>query len=88
MISTQIPSEFAGKFDMFVGSFGGRSLHAVAGDSKKQIGYSVETFQYMADGFKTLDGGGSTGFDKKDYLAKLRINTKLDAKVYQSLTFE
>ena len=88
LISTQIPSEFAGKFDMFVGSFGGRSLHAVAGDSKKQIGYSVETFQYMADGFKTLDGGGSTGFDKKDYLAKLRINTKLDAKVYQSLTFK
>ena len=88
LISTQIPDEFAGRFHMFGGSFGSRSLHAVAGDSKEQIGYNVETFQYMADGFKTLDGGGNTGFDKKDYLAKLRINTKGDSKVYQSLTFK
>ena len=42
----------------------------------------------MADGFKELDGGGSTGFDKKDFLAKLRINTKMDARVYQSITFK
>jgi len=88
LISTQIPQELSGKINLFAGSFGSRNLHAFAGSSMEHIGYSVETFQYSADGFKVLDGDGNTGFDKKDYLAKLRINTKADAKVYQSLSLK
>ena len=88
LISTQIPDEFAGRLNIFAGSFGSRNLHANIGDSKDHFGYSIETYQYKADGFKELDGGGNTGFDKKDYLAKFRINTKAEAKVYQSLTFK
>jgi len=88
LISTQIPDEFSGRINLFAGSFGGMNLHAVVGNSHKNVGYSVETFQYKSDGFKKLDGGGSTGFDKKDFLAKLRFNTKKDAKIYQSITFK
>ncbi|MCH7516839.1 MAG: carboxypeptidase-like regulatory domain-containing protein, partial [Bacteroidetes bacterium] len=88
LISTQIPEEFSGRINLFGGSFGGRNLHTYVGNSHKNIAYLVETFQYSSDGFKQLDGGGNTGFDKKDYIAKLRINTNDSAKIYQSLTFK
>ncbi|WP_457611083.1 TonB-dependent receptor domain-containing protein [Lutibacter sp.] len=88
LISTQIPNEFSGRINLFTGSFGGKNLHAFVGNSYKNFSYIVETFQYSSNGFKKLDGGGNTGFDKKDYLAKFRINTDDDAKVYQSLTFK
>jgi len=35
-----------------------------------------------------LDNGGNTGFAKQDYMAKFRVNTDDDAKVFQSLTFK
>lgn len=88
LISTQIPTEFAGKVDLLGGSFGGRNLHAYVGNTHKNIAYMIESFQYSSAGFKQLDGGGNTGFDKKDYLAKFRVNTNSDAKMYQSLTFK
>ncbi|WP_339736568.1 TonB-dependent receptor [uncultured Sunxiuqinia sp.] len=88
LISTQIPNEFGGRINLLGGSFGGRNLHAFVGNSHKNFAYMVETFQYGSNGFKQLDGGGNTGFDKKDYLAKFRINTNDSAKIYQSLTFK
>jgi len=94
LISTQIPNEFSGKVSLWGGSFGGRNLHAVVGNSHKNFAYVVETFQYGSDGFKQLDGAGNrgidrnSGFDKQDYLAKFRINTNPDAKIYQSLTLK
>ncbi len=88
LISTQIPTEFSGRINLLGGSFGGRNLHAYVGNAHKNFAYMVETFQYGSNGFKQLDGGGNTGFDKKDYLAKFRVNTNPDAKIYQSLTFK
>ncbi|MDA0194725.1 MAG: TonB-dependent receptor [Bacteroidetes bacterium] len=87
-ISTQIPTEMTGKLNLFAGSFGQRTLNASVGDSFDNFGFLVETYQTSAEGFKKLDSGGDTGFDKKDYLAKFRINTNATAPVYQSLTFK
>ena len=87
-ISTQIPTELSGKVNLFASSFGLRTIGASLGDSYDNFGFVVETFQSAADGFKELDNGGETGYDKKDYLAKFRVNTNSDAKVYQSLTFK
>lgn len=84
-ISTPIPNSFSSKINMSAGSFGYRNLHANAGNSFERVGFLVETFQYGADGFKTLPNGDDTGFDKKDYQVKFRVNTKPDAKIYQSL---
>lgn len=88
LISTPIPSDFSARVSLLAGSFDSRNLHAFAGNDHGQVAYMVETFQYSSDGFKVLDNGGHTGFDKKDYLAKVRVNTKAGAKVYQSLTFK
>lgn len=88
LISTPIPEELSGRVSMLGGSFGSRNLHAFVGNSHEQVAYMVETFQYGADGFKELDNGGDTGFNKEEFLAKVRVNTKATAKVYQSLTFK
>ena len=88
LISTPVPTSFAGRLHLLGGSFGNRNLHAYAGDSQRNFGYLVETFQYKSDGFKDLDGGGETGFDKKDFLAKFNLNTGPKAKMYQSLGFK
>jgi Fe(3+) dicitrate transport protein len=40
-----------------------------------------------SDGFKTIDNSSkNTGFRGNDYVAKFRVNSDADAKVYQSLT--
>ncbi|MDG2450562.1 MAG: carboxypeptidase-like regulatory domain-containing protein, partial [Saprospiraceae bacterium] len=88
LISTPIPMKLGGHADLIAGNNGYKMLHANMGNSHKNVGYLVETFQYGADGFKTLDNDGDTGFNKSDYLAKLKLNTNPDSKTYQSLQFK
>uniref|UniRef100_UPI0040498F2E TonB-dependent receptor family protein n=2 Tax=Gelidibacter sp. TaxID=2018083 RepID=UPI0040498F2E len=88
MISTQIPSIFSGRASIATGNYGSRNTQLVIGDSYQNFGFVTDYFNYNSDGFKNLDGGGNTGFDKSDYLAKFRVNSNLDAKMYQSLTFK
>ncbi|MBK8955846.1 MAG: TonB-dependent receptor [Saprospiraceae bacterium] len=88
LVSTAIPDAFSGKINLWLGNHGSKNLHAYAGNAHKNISYVFETFQYNADGFKDLDGGGNTGFDKKDYLAKVSIHTNPGAAVPQSLSFK
>lgn len=85
-ISTQIPSQFAGNVSILGGNYGTRTVHAAIGDSYKNIGFSLETYQSYSDGFKELDNGGSTGYGLQDYIAKVRVNTNPGAKIQQSLT--
>lgn len=86
LISTRIPNGFSSKINLLGGSYGRRTVHAMMGQSFEYGGIMLETFQHGADGFKQLDNGGPTGFNSEDYLAKVRINTRPGAKVYQSLT--
>jgi len=84
LISTPLPSSFKGKVSMGGGSFGGRNIHAHIGDKIGQFSYLVETFQYKADGFKKIDfTDQNTGFNKEDYLAKLRWTAPSSAKIFQ-----
>ena len=88
LISTPLPIKFGGHADFILGSDNYKMLHANLGNAHKNVSYLVETLQYSADGFKELDNGGKTGFNKEDYLAKVRIHTNADANIYQSLTFK
>ena len=88
MISTQIPNKFKGRASITVGNFDSRNTQLVLGNSAKNFGFVMDYFNYSSDGFKDLDGVGNTGFDKADYMAKFRVNTNLDAKIYQSLLFK
>jgi len=88
LISTPIPTDFKGSLRVNAGEFATRNVHANAGGKIGQFSYLVETFQYQSDGFKNLPNNADTGFDKKDYLGKLKWETKTEATVYQSFQFK
>ena len=88
LISTQLPTQFTARVTALGGSFYGKNLHAYVGNNHGQIAYSVEAFHYGSEGFKHLANNAPTGFNKSDYLAKLRFSSKKTAKVQQSITFK
>lgn len=88
MISSQIPNKFSSRVSIAAGNYNSRNTQVVIGNNFKNFGFVTDYFNYNSDGFKELDGGGNTGFDKSDYSAKFRLNTSIDAKTYQSLTFK
>ena len=84
-ISTPIPTAFSGRVDGRIGSYGTGRLHVHVGDGGGRIGWMVEALQSGSQGFKVLDGGGPTGFDKLDLLGKLRWRSAEDARFEQRL---
>jgi Fe(3+) dicitrate transport protein len=85
MISSQIPTNFAGSVRSSYGSFNSNQLHAKVGGNHKNIGYFVEYLNYGSNGFKTLESGKNTGFNKNDVVAKLRVQLFPNEAVKQSL---
>lgn len=89
MVSTQIPSNFSGTVSATYGSFNTKHFYTSLGDSFKNFAYLVEYNNRNSDGFMDIDySSKKTGFDANDYVAKFRLNTDSDAKVYQSLTMK
>ncbi|MFW6205916.1 MAG: TonB-dependent receptor domain-containing protein, partial [Gemmatimonadota bacterium] len=85
LVSTGIPSTATLRADAAAGSNGTRRLEVRAGNRGEHVGWLLETYRLESDGFKQLDGGGSTGLDLEDYVGKLRWNTDRDAPVYHEL---
>ncbi len=85
-VSRDIPSSTSeydnGLLDLSLGSYGFGQLHGFYGDSGENFGWLVEGVHVQTDGFKDLDGGGKTGFDKNDVLVKLRFNSDPHAAIY------
>lgn len=84
-VSTPIPDRFSGRIKINAGNYDFRNIHAYMGNSHKNLSYLIEGFQYSSSGFKELDNR-TTGFDKKDYIAKVRYQSNQTAKIYQSIT--
>lgn len=85
LISTAIPDRFSGRANLSFGQDQSHNLHTFAGDSYEFFGWMIESYQANTKGYKSLDGGGNTGFDKEDYVAKFRINTGAGQEIYQEL---
>lgn len=85
LISTSIPSSFAGRVQLAGGENATARLHANLGDSHSRIGWLLETYQLRTDGFKQMDGGEGTGFELEDYVAKLRFNSNASARYQQAV---
>lgn len=84
-VSTSIPSDLQVRANLTAGADQLRKLTASVGDSYSNVGWLVETFQFDTDGFKRLDGGGDTGVELEDYLAKFRVNSTPTPSLYQEL---
>lgn len=85
LISTPIPQNLSGKININGGSFWGRNIHGYIGNTHGNFGYLVESFNYGSNGFKQLDNGGNTGFNKNDFITKLQFSSNEDARINQSL---
>lgn len=74
MTSRPVPEDVEGGVDLAFGGDGYTKLHGDYGRMMGDFGFVLEGLNVKADGFKELDGGGDTGFDKTDLMTKLRYN--------------
>jgi Fe(3+) dicitrate transport protein len=88
MLSSRIPDRWSGRLTVTGGGNRDRTIHAAIGSGFVNFGFLLETFVDRSDGFKLLDSGGPTGFEREDYLAKVRVNTDPEARVFQSLVLK
>lgn len=84
--STPIPQQASGNVTTEIAEDSSKRIHAWYGANREQVGFVVETHQQETDGFKDIrDSDRETGFDKQDFVAKLRLNSPLSADVYHQL---
>jgi Fe(3+) dicitrate transport protein len=88
LLSTAIPSSFKGFAQLSYGSFASNQQRVWVGDSHKYFDYVFEVNRLASNGFKQLDNGANTGFDRRDAMAKLRWHTDEHAKIPQSVSLK
>ncbi|MCW8887178.1 MAG: TonB-dependent receptor, partial [Motiliproteus sp.] len=88
MVSRQIPDADQAVIDLAGGTDSAKKAHIYGGTSTDRIGVVFEALRQETDGFKALDSGADTGFDKNDYLAKLRLSSEADARFVQEVEFK
>lgn len=88
LISTGIPETFMGHVRASLGSFGTNQQRIWIGDSHKNVDYVFEINRLASNGFKKLDNGGNTGFDRRDFMGKVRWHTASNAKMPQWITLK
>ncbi|TQV87091.1 TonB-dependent receptor family protein [Aliikangiella coralliicola] len=70
----QISGYSEGMIDLSVGSDGYRKTHGYVMQSKGNLGFLFEGLNTQTDGFKELPDGADTGFDKNDFITKVRYD--------------
>ncbi|GLX78851.1 TonB-dependent receptor [Thalassotalea insulae] len=74
MTTRHIPDGSEGEVDFSLGSNGYQKAKGYYGNTNGRFGYLVEVVHLQSDGFKELDGGGDTGFDKNDVMTKFNYD--------------
>lgn len=88
LVSTPIPAESSGLARVEFGEDTTWRAHAWYGAAGESFSGLVETHQYYSDGFKDVDfSRDDTGFDKSDFMAKLRWEGELNGRP-QSLSLK
>src|SRR5690606_22590231 len=82
LLSAEIPERREWLLDVAGGDEALLRAHARVGESRAHVGWVAEAFTMRTDGFKELQGGGDTGFDTRDFLGKLRLNSDRNGPRY------
>jgi Fe(3+) dicitrate transport protein len=85
LVTRRIPRGAKAEIDVATGQFGRDKTHAWAGWGGDRFGVLLEWAQIDSDGFKELDGGGPTGFNKREAMAKLRWQSDPNADNFHRL---
>ena len=71
--------------DLGVGEYNYHKAHGRVSYGAEQTGFLLEAVHLDTTGFKELDSGANTGFNKNEFMAKWRLNSKPSAEVFQQL---
>lgn len=85
LVSRPVPQDREADVDVAGGSHLYGKLHGRVAEAGPRFGVLLEGVKIRSDGFKELDGGGSTGFDKNELHGKLRLQNAYDAPVHHRL---
>ena len=88
LVSTAIPNTFKGFAQIAYGSFATNQQRIWVGDSRKNFEYVFEMNRIASNGFKQLENGDNTGFDRRDIMGKMRWHTDENSKIKQSITLK
>lgn len=83
LVTRQVPFGMEAGIDIGLGSDGYGKAHGYYGNKVGDFGFLFEGLHVRADGFKELDTGGDTGFEKSDFMAKFNYN--LDGDGYEQV---
>ena len=73
LLTRDVPEGQDGALDAGVGAFSTVKLHGWGGMSDDRRGFVVEGAHLSSGGYKELDGGGPTGFERQDVLVKGKL---------------
>ena len=73
-VSSEISDSLKIDLENSYGSFRSGKLLSRISNSNETFGYLFEYLNFNSDGFKTIDGGGNTGFDIDEFLLKFKID--------------
>lgn len=65
-----LPKQLEGDVDVSLGNYGTGKGHGVIGWGNERWGVLLEGVHLRSDGFKVIDGGGNSGFDKNELMLK------------------
>jgi Fe(3+) dicitrate transport protein len=85
LVTRGIPGNESGAIDIAGGEFGYGKLHGYYGNSTARSGYVLEGVHLRSTGFKELDGGGNTGFEKNEWMWKGRYLLSTDPNATQNV---
>jgi Fe(3+) dicitrate transport protein len=85
LVTRGIPGDETGAIDIAGGQYGYGKVHGYYGASTARSGYVLEGAHLRSTGFKELDGGGDTGFEKNEWMWKGRYLLSTDPDALQNL---
>jgi Fe(3+) dicitrate transport protein len=85
LVTRPIPADESGGIDLAGGMFGYGKAHGYYGASSARSGYVLEGVLMRSSGFKQLDGGGDTGFEKSEWMWKGRYLISTDPNATQQV---
>jgi Fe(3+) dicitrate transport protein len=83
LVTAEVPVGLLTTADVAVGQYNYLKAHGRAGYGTERTGFLLEAIHLQTDGFKDLDTGRNTGFDKNEVMAKWRIQSRAAADVFQ-----
>lgn len=86
LVTRPVPTDNTAEIDLTAGSDGYKKFAGAAAYVHGDVGILVEGLQYSSDGFKRLDDGGDTGFERNDI--NLKVRWKPQTKLQQTLTLK